>query len=345
MSQHTLQSLLVTGGAGFIGSNFVRLILAERPGVKLVNYDALTYAGNMESIADLTGRPGYAFVRGDICDGAQVGALLREHKVDTIIHFAAESHVDRSILSAAEFVRTNVMGVQTLLAAAMEAGVGRFVQVSTDEVYGSLGSEGKFSETTPLAANSPYSASKAAGDLLCRAWFHTHGYPVLVTRCSNNYGPWQFPEKLIPLMIIRALGDGELPVYGDGKNVRDWIHVEDHCRAVLTVAENGRPGEVYNVGADNEWANIDIIKTLLKILGKPESLIRYVKDRPGHDRRYAIDAAKIHGELGWRPAIAFEQGLAATVEWYRAHEPWWRRVMSGEYLKYYEKNYASKMCQ
>lgn len=343
MSQHTLRSILVTGGAGFIGSNFVRLILAERPGVKLINYDLLTYAGNMESVGDLTGRPGYAFVRGDICDGAKVGELLRANNVDTIVHFAAESHVDRSILSAAEFVRTNVLGVQTLLAAAMDAGVGRFVQVSTDEVYGSLGAEGKFTETTPIATNSPYSASKAAGDLLCRAWFHTHNYPVLVTRCSNNYGPWQFPEKLIPLMIIKAMGDGELPVYGDGKNVRDWIHVEDHCRAVLTVAENGRPGEVYNIGADNEWANIDIVKTVLEILGKPESLIRYVKDRPGHDRRYAIDATKIHSELGWHPAIPFESGLAKTIAWYRANESWWRRVMSGEYQNYYEKNYAPKM--
>lgn len=343
MTQHTMSSIFVTGGAGFIGSNFVRLILAERPGVRLINYDALTYAGNMESVGDLTGRTGYTFVRGDICDGKKVGGLLREHKVDTIIHFAAESHVDRSILSAAEFVRTNVLGVQTLLAAAMEAGVARFVQVSTDEVYGSLGAEGKFTETTPIATNSPYSASKAAGDLLCRAWFHTHGYPVLVTRCSNNYGPWQFPEKLIPLMIIKAMGDGELPVYGDGKNVRDWIHVEDHCRAVLTVAEQGRAGEVYNIGADNEWANIDIVKTVLKILGKPESLIRYVKDRPGHDRRYAIDATKVHAELGWKPAIQFEEGLAKTIEWYQKNEPWWRRVMSGEYQNYYEKNYASKM--
>ncbi|MEN6627065.1 MAG: dTDP-glucose 4,6-dehydratase [Candidatus Sumerlaeia bacterium] len=338
-----MTSIMVTGGAGFIGTNFVRLILAERPGVRLVNYDLLTYAGNLENVAELDGTAGYAFIRGDICDGEKVGRVLREHAVDTIIHFAAESHVDRSIISAAEFVRTNVMGVQTLLAAAMEAGVARFVQVSTDEVYGSLGAEGKFSETTPLAANSPYSASKAAGDLLCRAWFHTHGYPVVTTRCSNNYGPWQFPEKLIPLMIIKALGDQELPVYGDGRNVRDWIHVMDHCRAVLAVAENGRPGEVYNIGSDNEWANIDIVKTLLKLLGKPESLIRYVKDRPGHDRRYAIDAAKVHAELGWRPRIDFESGLAKTIEWYKANEPWWRRVMSGEYMKYYEKNYASKM--
>ncbi len=343
MTQHTAQSMLVTGGAGFIGSNFIRLVLAERPGARIVNLDALTYAGNLESIADLEPLEGYRFVKGDIRDGELVASLLAEHQIDTIVNFAAESHVDRSILSASEFVSTNVQGVQTLLSAALAAGVARFVQVSTDEVYGSLGAEGRFSEETPLAPNSPYSAAKAGGDLLCRAWFHTHGYPALVTRCSNNYGPWQFPEKLIPLMIVKALAGEELPVYGDGRNVRDWIHVEDHCRAVLAVTERGRAGEVYNIGSDNEWTNIDIVRLILELMGRPESLIRYVKDRPGHDRRYAIDAAKMKRELGWAPAIDFRTGIERTVEWYLANQPWWRRVMSGAYMEYFEKNYAPKL--
>ncbi len=341
--QHTPRRMLVTGGAGFIGSNFLRLLLAERPELRIVNLDALTYAGNLESIAELDADPRYRFVRGDICDGPAVSALLREESIDTIVNFAAESHVDRSIIGAAEFVRTNVQGVQTLLSAAMEAGVGRFLQVSTDEVYGSLGATGRFTEESPLEPNSPYSASKTGGDLLGRAWFHTHGYPVIITRCSNNYGPWQFPEKLIPLMIIRALAGENLPVYGDGMNVRDWIHVEDHNRAVLAALESGTPGEVYNIGADNEWPNIEIVKLILKLLGKPESLIRYVKDRPGHDRRYAIDSAKARRELGWAPRVDFPAGIEAAIRWYVDNEPWWRRVMSGEYQAYFEKNYAAKM--
>ena len=335
--------VLVTGGAGFIGSNFIHHLLKVRPECRVVNYDALTYAGNLENLAGLEGDSRYAFVKGDICEGDKVLQTLREHRVEAVIHFAAESHVDRSILSGAEFVRTNVMGTQSLLEAAMKAEVERFVMVSTDEVYGSLGETGFFTEETPLAPNSPYSASKAGADLLCRAYYHTFGFPVVTTRCSNNYGPLQFPEKLIPLMIIKAMAGEALPVYGDGMNVRDWIHVEDHCAAVLAAAEKGTPGEVYNVGASNEWPNIEIVKTILKLLGKGEDLIRYVKDRPGHDRRYAIDSSKAQRELGWAPSVDFGEGLRQTVEWYLKNEPWWRAVMSGEYLKYYEKNYAGKM--
>ncbi len=343
MAEHQLQSILVTGGAGFIGSNFLRGLLRQQPALKVVNYDALTYAGNLASVADLLSHPGYRFIKGDICDGDLVLRALQENQVDTVFNFAAESHVDRSILSGAEFVRTNVLGTQTLLDAAMKAGVGRFVQISTDEVYGSLGATGAFTEDTPLAPNSPYSASKASSDLLGRAYFHTHGFPVITTRCSNNYGPYQFPEKLIPLMIINALHDRELPVYGDGLNVRDWIHVDDHCAAVLAAAERGAPGEVYNIGSTNEWPNIEIVKLILKTLGKPESLIRYVKDRPGHDRRYAIDPAKTACELNWRAQTQFAQGLEQTIQWYLRNQPWWQSVMSGDYRDYYEKNYAGKM--
>ncbi|MBN1518248.1 dTDP-glucose 4,6-dehydratase [Candidatus Sumerlaeota bacterium] len=343
MSEHSIHSVLITGGAGFIGSNFVRMMLDERPGARMVNYDALTYAGNLESISDLEQNPNYTFVKGDICDGELLRQTLQAHAVDTIIHFAAESHVDRSILSAAEFVRTNVLGTQCLLEAAMQCGVKRFVMISTDEVYGSLGPDGAFTEETPLAPNSPYSASKAGGDLLCRSYFHTYGFPVIITRCSNNYGPYQFPEKLIPLMIIKAMSGEKLPVYGDGMNVRDWIHVSDHCRAVLAATERGRPGETYNIGGRNEWPNIGIVKELLKILSQPESLISFVKDRPGHDRRYAIDPSKAERELDWKPRIDFAEGLAQTVAWYQSRQPWWQNVMSGEYQQYYEKNYASKM--
>jgi dTDP-glucose 4,6-dehydratase len=343
LADHRIESVLVTGGAGFIGSNFVRMLVERRPGLRVVNFDALTYAGNLENVAELDGRDGYAFVKGDICDGALVLETLKKHAVDTIVHFAAESHVDRSILSADAFIRTNVQGTQTLLEAGKAARVKRHVQVSTDEVYGSLDETGKFLETTPLAPNSPYSASKAGADLLCRAWRHTHGMDVVVTRCSNNYGPYQFPEKLIPLMIVKAMGDQQLPVYGDGMNVRDWIHVRDHCAGVLAATEKGRAGEVYNFGAENECPNIEIVKLILGGLGKPESLIQYVKDRPGHDRRYAIDATKARTELGWSPTVTFAEGLRETIDWYLKNERWWRRVMTGEYQKYYEKNYAGKM--
>lgn len=342
-NNHTLESVLVTGGAGFIGSNFLRLLLSERPGVRVVNLDALTYAGNLESISDLEDNPNYTFVHGDICDGALVRRLIDAHQIRTIINFAAESHVDRSILSGDAFVRTNVGGTQTLLAAALDAGIGRFVQISTDEVYGTLGASGAFTEQTPLAPNSPYSASKTGADLMCRAYHETFGLPVVITRCSNNYGPYQFPEKLIPLMIIKAMAGEKLPVYGDGMNVRDWIHVSDHNRAVLAVTERGRVGEVYNIGASNEWPNLKIVRRLLEMLGRGDELITFVKDRPGHDRRYAIDATKIRTELGWSPQVDFARGLQETVQWYRDHEAWWRRIMTGEYMQYYEKNYATKM--
>lgn len=337
-----MKSILVTGGAGFIGSNFVRHMLAQQGDSRIVNFDALTYAGNLENLADVSDDPRYVFVRGDICDRAAVEKVFADHAIDTVIHFAAESHVDRSILGAGVFVTTNVVGTQVLLDVARDRGVERFLHVSTDEVYGSLGAEGLFSETTPLHPNSPYAASKAASDLLVLAYHHTFGLPVLVTRCSNNYGPYQFPEKLIPLMIANALNGKELPVYGDGLNVRDWLYVGDHCSAIDTVLRKGIPGEVYNIGGINEWKNIDIVRLLLKLLDKPESLIKYVKDRPGHDRRYAIDPTKVRTELGWMPSVTFEKGLAETVAWYLAHRPWWERVMSGAYKEYYGKNYESR---
>jgi len=337
-----MHNVLITGGAGFIGSNFVKYFLETHPDCRLVSFDALTYAGNPENLSDIEGDPRYVFVRGDICDRAAVEDALSAHKIDTIVHFAAESHVDRSILGAAVFVTTNVMGTQVLLDVAREHGIERFLQVSTDEVYGSLGPEGKFTEETPVHPNSPYAASKASSDLLALAYYHTFGLPVVVTRCSNNYGPYQFPEKLIPLMIVNALNGKELPVYGDGLNVRDWLFVGDHCSAIDVVLQKGIVGEVYNIGGDNEWKNIDIVRLLLRMLNKPDSLIRFVKDRPGHDRRYAIDAEKISRALGWRPTVTFETGLKSTVEWYLAHRTWWERVMSGAYMEYYGKNYGTR---
>jgi dTDP-glucose 4,6-dehydratase len=335
-------NVLVTGGSGFIGSNLVRLVLAERPGWRVVNLDKLTYAGNAENLADLEGDPRYRFVRGDIANGELVADLVRTERVDAVMHLAAESHVDRSILSPAVFIETNVRGTQVLLEAARELAVKRFLHVSTDEVYGSLGPTGLFTEETPLAPSSPYSASKASSDLLALAYAHTFGMNVVVTRCSNNYGPYQFPEKLIPLMIANALEDKPLPVYGDGQNVRDWIQVEDHCRGLLAALERGRAGQVYNFGASSERPNIEIVKAVLRLLGKPESLIQYVKDRPGHDRRYAIDASKARRELGWTPGHRFEEALARTVEWYREHRGWWERIRTGEYLGYYEKQYGGR---
>jgi dTDP-glucose 4,6-dehydratase len=337
-----MKNLLVTGGAGFIGSNFVRHVLRSRPDTRVVNFDKLTYAGNLENLEDIAGDLRYRFVKGDICDREQVVRVFRDEVIDAVVHFAAESHVDRSIVGAGIFVQTNVFGTQVLLDAAREAKVSRFVHVSTDEVYGSLGSTGKFTEASPLHPNSPYSASKAGSDLLALAYQHTFGLPVVVTRCSNNYGPYQFPEKLIPMMIAHAIEGKPLPVYGDGLNVRDWLHVGDHCAAIDVVLQSGAVGEVYNIGGNNEWKNIDIVKLLLKILGKPESLISYVKDRPGHDRRYAIDPSRIRRELGWEPAHTFERGLQETVEWYLANEKWWRRVMSGEYREYYRKMYDER---
>jgi dTDP-glucose 4,6-dehydratase len=335
-------NVLVTGGCGFIGSNLVRLLVEERPDWRIVNLDKLTYAGNPENLADLEGHPRYRFVRGDICNGELLGDLFKTERIDAVAHLAAESHVDRSILAPSVFIETNVRGTQVLLEAARELGVKRFLHVSTDEVYGSLGPTGLFTEVTPLAPTSPYSASKASSDLLALSYAHTFGAPVVVTRCSNNYGPYQFPEKLIPLMIANAIRDLPLPVYGDGMNVRDWIHVEDHCRGLLAALEKGGGGEVYNFGASSERHNIRIVEKVLDLLGKPRSLIQFVKDRPGHDRRYAIDSAKAQRRLGWAPRHQFEASLETTVAWYVAHRAWWERVISGEYLKYYERQYGGR---
>ena len=337
-----MPAVLVTGGAGFIGSNLVRYLRRQRPRLTVVNLDKLTYAGNLESLADLKDDRQHVFVRGDIADAKLVDDLLQRHQVEAILNLAAESHVDRSILGPGVFVETNVSGTQVLLDAAHRAGVKRFVQVSTDEVYGSLGAEGHFSETSPLKPSSPYSASKAAADLLALAYQRTFGLDVVVTRCSNNYGQHQFPEKLIPLMIANALEGKKLPVYGDGLHVRDWIHVEDHCSALVAALEQGKAGEVYNVGCDNEWPNLQIVRQLLHILEKPETLIEYVKDRPGHDRRYAIDARKARDDLGWIPRIPFAEGLERTVRWYVGNRGWWDRVRSGEYRSYYERNYGGR---
>ncbi len=334
-----MKNILVTGGAGFIGSNFVRYMLNKYPDYKVVNFDALTYAGNLENLIEIENNPNYVFVKGDICNKEEVGRVFHQYSVDSAVHFAAESHVDRSILGPAIFVQTNVMGTNVLLDVSREAGIEKFLHVSTDEVYGSLGATGYFTEETPLHANSPYSASKAASDLLVLAYHRTFGFPGIVTRCSNNYGPYQFPEKLIPLIIANALNDKSLPVYGDGLNVRDWLYVEDHCSALDVVLHGGTFGEVYNIGGHNECKNIEIVKLTLKELGKPESLITYVKDRPGHDRRYAIDASKIQKELGWIPAHKFEEGIEETIQWYLKNRKWWERIISGDYKKYYELQY------
>ncbi len=341
------KSILVTGGAGFIGSNFVQLLVNERPDWRVVNLDALTYAGNLENLAGVEQHPNYEFVHGDIVRSADVERALDacaeggEERPIAVVHFAAESHVDRSIASGLPFVTTNVVGTQVLLDAARARGVERFVHVSTDEVYGSLGAEGAFTEDTPLAPSSPYSASKTGSDLLVRAAFHTHGFPGIITRCSNNYGPYQFPEKLIPLMIANAREDEPLPVYGDGMNVRDWLYVLDHCEAILAVLDKGVPGEVYNIGGHNEYPNIEIVKRILAELGKPESLIEYVRDRPGHDRRYAIDASKIQRDLGWSPRFGFETALPLTIAWYQSQDEWLQRVRSGAYQDYYARQYGS----
>ena len=332
---------VVTGGAGFIGSNFVRLALNKRPDLRIVTVDLLTYAGNLEN---LEGVPAdrHAFVRADICDPEAMRQAVPQ-EADALLNFAAETHVDRSILGPLAFVRTNVLGTQVLLDAAREKGVKRFLQVSTDEVYGSLGPDDPpFTEDLPLVPSSPYAASKAAADLLVLAARHTYGQDVVITRCSNNYGPYQFPEKLIPLVLSNALEDRPLPVYGDGRQVRDWIHTDDHSRAVLAVLEGGRPGAVYNIGARSERQNIDVVREVLRQTSKPESLIRFVKDRPGHDRRYAMNPARIEEELGWRPQVSFEEGLADTIRWYRDHADWWRRVKDGSYREFYAKWYGNR---
>lgn len=333
---------LVTGGAGFIGSNFIRLALAERPDIEIVNLDKLTYAGNLENLREVERNPRYRFVPGDIGDASIVNGLV-EAGLDTIFNFAAESHVDRSIEDPAGFLETNVRGAQVLLEAARRQRMPRFVQISTDEVYGSL-PEGAAGEASPLQPSSPYAASKAAADLLVRSYIHTYGLPAIITRSTNNYGPYQFPEKLIPLMIANALEDKPLPVYGDGMNVRDWVHVEDHCRALLLVAERGGAGEIYNIGGVAPLPNLEVIETILKILSKPRSLIRFVEDRPGHDRRYAVDSSKIRRELGWQPVAAatFDEGIRETVEWYLAHRDWVDHVRSGAYRSYYERHYERR---
>ncbi|MBU5349350.1 dTDP-glucose 4,6-dehydratase [Paenibacillus lautus] len=334
--------LLVTGGAGFIGSNFILYMIQQHPGYQIINMDALTYAGNLENLKSVQNHPNYSFIQADIADKQAVDGIFQQD-VDVVVNFAAESHVDRSILEPEIFVNTNVMGTQVLLDAAKKYGVTKFVQVSTDEVYGSLGDTGLFSENTPLAPNSPYSASKAGGDLLVRAYHETFGLPVNITRCSNNYGPYQFPEKLIPLIISRALNDESLPVYGDGLNIRDWLYVEDHCSAIDLVIHQGKIGEVYNIGGNNERTNVHIVKTILNELGKPESLITYVTDRPGHDRRYGIDPTKIMNELGWKPKHNFETGIKETIQWYLSNKEWWTRIQSGAYRDYMTQQYGSRL--
>jgi dTDP-glucose 4,6-dehydratase len=338
-----MRTMLVTGGAGFIGANFVKFVLRNRQEWRVVNLDALTYSGNLENLADVEGDGRYRFVRGDIRDAGVVRGLAAE--ADLVVHMAAESHVDRSIMDSTPFIQTNIGGTQVLLDEVRRAGRGaRFLYVSTDEVYGSLSldqPEARFTEETPLAPNSPYAASKAGGDLLCRAYHHTFGMDIVTTRCSNNFGPYQFPEKVIPLFVTNLLEGKKVPLYGDGLNVRDWLHVDDHCEAILTVAEHGRSGEVYNVGGDNERSNLDLTRSILGLMGCGEEMVQYVSDRPGHDRRYAIDAGKIGRELGWRPTrSAWPGALRATVEWYRTRPEWWQRVKSGEYRSYYERQYG-----
>jgi len=347
-------NILVTGGAGFIGSNFIRWMKQHAPEHKLINLDLLTYAGNLESLCDIPQDEGYVFIRADIRDRAKLNEIFQQYDITHVVNFAAESHVDRSIEDPEVFLNTNILGTQALLDTAKKhwktvpedkysrdyrAGV-KFLQVSTDEVYGALGKEGKFTETTPLSPNSPYSAAKASADLVCRAYYETFGMPLNITRCSNNYGPYQFPEKLIPLMIHNCMEGKPLPVYGDGMQIRDWLHVTDHCSAIYTVLLQGQRGEVYNIGGNNERANIDIVKFILRTLGRGEELITYVKDRPGHDRRYAIDNTKITTTLGWTPSYTFEQGISETIAWYQENPIWLEHVLSGAYEDYYERMYT-----
>lgn len=349
-----MKSILITGGAGFIGSNFVKLMLKKHPDYKIINVDALTYAGNLGNLTDISDNPNYTFIKADIRDRAKSNEIFTSYEIDAVINFAAESHVDRSIEEPEVFLTTNIIGTQVLLDVAKKhwnlnpgdkyckeykSGV-KFLQVSTDEVYGALGVTGKFVETMPLLPNSPYSASKASADMIVRAYHETFGMPVNITRCSNNYGPYQFPEKLIPLMINNCLKEKDLPVYGDGMQVRDWIHVSDHCSAIDIVLQKGLNGEIYNIGGNNEKANIEIVKLIITTLGKSKSLIKYVKDRPGHDRRYAIDNTKITTQLGWKPAYTFKQGIRETIEWYLSNTEWVENIVSGDYKLYYETMYG-----
>lgn len=341
-----MKTILVTGGAGFIGGNFIHYLLGNRPDCHITCLDALTYAGNLETLKSVLEDSRLRFVHGDITDREAVYHLFEEENFDAVVNFAAESHVDRSIDTPEVFLKTNILGTQVLLDACNRFGTGRYHQVSTDEVYGDLPLDRPdlfFTEETPIHTSSPYSASKASADLLVTAYYRTYGTPVTISRCSNNYGPYHFPEKLIPLMILNALEDKPLPVYGDGKNVRDWLYVEDHCRAIELILENGRVGEVYNVGGHHEKQNIEVVKTILHALGKSEELIAFVKDRPGHDRRYAIDPSKIHRELGWLPQTSFEDGIQTTVEWYLQNRSWWEHIRSGDYRRYYEQQYGMKL--
>jgi len=344
-----MRKILVTGGAGFIGSNFVRMVLSEHPECFIANIDKLTYAGNLENLTGFLDHPNHKFIKGDICNGPLIEKVIDKHQIDTIINFAAESHVDRSITEPKVFLETNITGTLTLLEAARDEKLERFIQISTDEVYGELGPEGKFSEQTPLSPNSPYSSSKAAADHLVKAFGHTWGVKYNITRCSNNYGPYQFPEKLIPLMINNALADKELPVYGDGLYVRDWIYVYDHCTAIWQVLQKAPPGEIYNIGGCNEKTNMEVIDVILKRLIPmgigTKSLIKHVTDRPGHDRRYAIDASKIKQKLNWQPSVDFEEGINKTMDWYLQNQDWLSNVVSGDYKKYYESMYPDLMEQ
>ena len=337
-----MRRILVTGGAGFIGSNFVRMVLSEHRDCFVVNLDKLTYAGNLENLSGFMDNDNHKFVKGDICDGKLVEKLIKEYEIESIINFAAESHVDRSIVEPGIFIDTNVTGTLTLLKTALDMKLQRFVQISTDEVYGSLGPDGMFTETTPLSPNSPYSASKAAADHLVKAFGHTWGLKYNITRCSNNYGKYQFPEKMIPLMIHNALNDKELPIYGDGLYVRDWLYVYDHCTAVWKVLTEAKPGEIYNIGGNNEKTNMEVVGLILERLGKPKSLIKHVTDRPGHDRRYAIDSGKIMKELNWQPSFTFEVGINKAIDWYLENQEWLNNVVSGEYQKYYESMYHNR---
>lgn len=338
-----MKNVLVTGGAGFIGSNFINYILKSRNDLNIINLDKLTYAGNLENLKEVENNKYYHFIKGDICNKELVNHLFEKYNIQYVINFAAESHVDRSILGSEVFYHTNVIGTNVLLETARKWNVEKFVQISTDEVYGSLGPTGKFTEKTSLSPNSPYSSSKASADMMILSFYHTYGLPVVITRCSNNYGPYQFPEKLIPLMIINLFKGKKLPVYGDGLNVRDWIYVIDHNKAVELVLEKGKVGEVYNIGAENEIKNIDIINRILNILGKSQDNIQFVVDRLGHDRRYAIDATKIKNELGWKPEFTFEKALLDTIKWYKDNKDWWEKILDGNYQKYYSKQYKDKV--
>jgi dTDP-glucose 4,6-dehydratase len=334
--------ILVTGGAGFIGSSFVRYVLRTQPGVEIVNYDLLTYAGNLRNLVEVASDSRYSFVRGDIADNDSVRAVFETHRIDAVVNFAAETHVDRSIEDSTPFVRSNIVGTQCLLDNARRFRVSRFVQISTDEVYGSLGPEGAFREDTPIDPSSPYSASKAGADMLVLSYFRTHKFPVVITRCTNNYGPYQFPEKLIPVLIANAMNDRSLPIYGDGLNIREWIFADEHSRAVWLALSRGREGEVYNIGSGQEKTNLEVVRAVLKLLGKPESLITYVKDRPGHDRRYAMDCSKIRREWGWQSEMEFGEGLAQTIEWYRSHQDWMHEIKDASYLSYYDRMYTHR---